>query len=50
MAWWRRRPAGDLPVGGDKKNRRRDAGATKTLRSALYRMIYVPSVRIAMRN
>jgi len=30
---WRRRLAGDFATCGDSKNRRRDAGATKSLRS-----------------
>jgi len=38
-ALWRRRLAGVLAVCGDLKNRRRDAGATKTLRSLLNRRL-----------
>jgi hypothetical protein len=31
---WRRRLAGGFALGRDQKNRRRDAGATKSLRAA----------------
>ena len=36
---WRRRLAGGLALWSDDKSRRRDAGATKTLRLVVYRTV-----------
>jgi len=47
---WRRRLAGVFVMGGGRKNRRRDAGATKNLRLSANQMDHISPIGIVMRN